>query len=319
MIPVSFEPPPVYFMHVPKSGGVSLGKWLRSAYAGGYFDLDLRQIINLTDRNVRGFRCYHDWHHGRSLFDWLNRPDLTVITMLRNPVERAISNFYYQQRYFVAHPEGFKVEYRAKLSRLSDMELSQCLDDQFLTPVLSNAESRHLGDRRDYGVFLVAVKQYAPTARSHALQRPHDIPQLVNVEDIPLLQSNACTWLDEMAVVGLTERYAESALMIGDLLGIPVPADLPRANVNPRRTDPAMRYQDQLAPEVVARLEELNCYDLELYSYAQELFKQQWARYQARPKRAYSIAAHIRPQFQPIKEAVKRVIRWRPQQYREAA
>ena len=54
-----FEPPPLYFMHVPKTGGLALGRWLRNAYGRGYFDLDLPQIAQLTGRDVRSFRCYH--------------------------------------------------------------------------------------------------------------------------------------------------------------------------------------------------------------------------------------------------------------------
>jgi hypothetical protein len=122
-----------------------------------------------------------------------------------------------------------------------------------------------------------------------------------------------------MAVVGLTERYAESMRLIADRFGLLIPTDLPRANLNPQRTSPAMRYQDQLGPDVVARLEELNRYDLELYAHARELFEQQWARYQAQPRRTYSIAAQMRSRLQPVKAAVKRVVRRRPPQNRENA
>ena len=69
------EPPPVYFMHVRKTAGFALGQWLRRAYGRDYFDLDLPQITKLTGRSIRDFRCYHAWHHGRSMFDWLGRAD----------------------------------------------------------------------------------------------------------------------------------------------------------------------------------------------------------------------------------------------------
>lgn len=41
-------------------------------------------------------------------------------------------------------------------------------------------------------------------------------------------------------------------------------------------------------------LEELNRYDMELYAHATELFEQQWARYQGRPRHVYSIAPRLR-------------------------
>ena len=310
MISLLFEPKPVYFMHVPKTGGCSLGKLLRSAYAGGYFDLSLKHITQLTDRNVMEFRCYHDWHNGQSMFEWLGRPNLSVITMVRKPVERAISHFNFQLRFQAAKPEVFKPEFLAQLGRLSDAELSECLDDQLVAHIISNAQSRHLGNRRDYGRFLSVIEGYAPDAQTHALQFPEDVPQLMNEDDMPTLSANAHTWLSEMAFVGLTERYVESVLLMSDLLGIPVPYDLPRANVNPLRTDPAMCYSAQLAPDIVARLEELNRYDLELYDHANDLFKQSWARYRARPNRTYSIAASLRVSLKGARSGLKSWLRF---------
>jgi hypothetical protein len=311
-----FEPPPLYFMHVPKTGGVALGNWLRRTYGRGYFDLDLPQIAQLTDRSIRDFRCYHAWHHGRSMFDWLGRADLVVITMLRDPVERVVSGFKHHQRIVAEAPTRFKQERLAMLRPIQNSRLEACLEDELITRMLNNGQVRLLGIRKDYAAFLSTVRQ---NRQGDALLRPYAVPLTVDRDNLPLLYANARAWLDEMAVVGLTERYAESMLLIADRLGLWIPTDLPRANLNPQRTSPAMRYQDQFGPEVVARLEELNRYDLELYAHAQELFEQQWARYQAKPQRTYSIAAHIRPRLQPVKAAVKRVIRWRPPQNRESA
>lgn len=302
---VLFEPAPVYFMHVPKTGGTTLAQWLRSAYGRGYFDLNLPQITRLANRDVRGFRCYHSWHHGRSLFDWLGRADLTVITILRDPVERAASAFGHRQRAHAQHPERFKPEFQARFRALPETDLREFLDDDLTVRDYSNAQSRLLGGRKDYGAFLAAVAQAEPAAQAEALLRPYQVPPITDMHDLPLLYANACAWLDEMAVVGLTERYAESMLLIGDLLGIPLPAHMPRANVNPQRTDPAMRYRDRLAPDVVARLEELNRQDQELYAHATELFEQQWARYRAKPRRTYSIAPRLRIPLRRAKSGLK--------------
>jgi hypothetical protein len=296
------EPPPVYFMHVPKTGGVALGQWLRRAYGSSYFDLDLPQIVGLTGRNIQDFRCYHAWHHDRSLFAWLGRADLIVFTMVRDPIERAVSAFKFHQRRLVEHPERFTDGYRATMKFLSEQTLEECLSSERVTEMLSDSQVRVLGSRRDYPAFIAARRQHHQTDR---LLRPYAVPWLGAHNTTSVLYTNASAWLDEMAVVGLTERYAESLLMIGDLLGIPVPADLPRANVNPQRTDPAMRYRDQLAPEVVAQLQEMNCYDQELYAHAQELFEQQWARYQTRPRRTYSIAPRLRTTLNRTKSGLK--------------
>jgi hypothetical protein len=250
------------------------------------------------------------------MFDWLGRSDLVVFTMLRDPIERVVSAFKSRQRRLIEAPTNFKQEYLALMRPIQSSRLEECLDHELITHMLSNGQVRLLGIREDYATFLTDLRQ---NRQDDALLRPYAVASLIDCDNLPLLYTNARSWLDEMAVVGLTERYAESLLMIGDLLGIPVPTEPPRANVNPQRTDPAMRYRDQLAPEVVARLEELNRYDLELYAHATELFEGQWARYQAKPRRTYSIAAHLRPRLQPVKAVVKRIIRWQSRQTRKGA
>ncbi|WP_165360940.1 sulfotransferase family 2 domain-containing protein [Candidatus Chloroploca sp. Khr17] len=301
---LKLEPPPLYFMHVPKTGGMALGQWLRRVYGTGYFDLNLPQITKLTGHRIQDFRCYHAWHHGRSMLEWLGRSDLTVITMLRDPVERVISAFKFHQRRAIEVPVNFKPEFLAMMRTVQHSRIEACLEHELITHMLSNGQVRLLGIRKDYAAFLAAVRR---NRQEDALLRPYDVPLLMDADDMPLLYANAHAWLNKMPIVGLTERYPESVLLVADLLGIPAPTEPPRANVNPQRTDPAMRYRDQLAPEVVARLEELNRYDLELYAHATELFEHQWARYRAKPQRTYSIAPRLRI---PLRGAESRLKRW---------
>jgi hypothetical protein len=97
-----------------------------------------------------------------------------------------------------------------------------------------------------------------------------------------------------MAIVGVNEHFNESVLLVCDVLGIPAPTSLPRANRNPQRTNQKERYRSTLAPRVAEQLAELTQHDQELYSIAYERFQQQWAQYQAHPRRTYSIAPRLR-------------------------
>lgn len=294
-------PPPIYFMHLPRTGGTGLGKWLRTAYGRrAYVDLQVSRLPGMDAARLRGFSCYHSWHLGRGMFEWLNRPDLSCITLLRHPIERAVSDMYGIQRAALDHGQRFTAACLADLQPWLRASPDDCIRSGVMDRLLTNVQCRILGSRREYtflqqaprGTFwqpLNAVSWFDfPWLDEHAPAADAD------------LQWDAASWLDAMAVVGLTERFAESLLLIGDLLGIPPPSDLPHANVNPKRVNDTMRYQDRLSPAALARLEELNQFDLDLYAQAQERFAEQWARYQARPRRTYSIAPRLRQLFHPL-------------------
>jgi hypothetical protein len=66
----------------------------------------------------------------------------------------------------------------------------------------------------------------------------------------------------------------------------------------------------------VSQLEELTSHDQEIYEVALERFHEQWSRYQAQPRRAYSIGAHMRhatippvqAALQPLRRIAKRIL-----------
>lgn len=293
-----FEPLPVFFMHVVKTGGMALGAWLRTNYGRGYVDVGARRLARYTLAELQQFRCYHSWHYGQGMLDLIGRTDLATMTMLRDPVERTVSGFLF----------GRRINQRAEQPLAELQELLR----RALPHLQANVQTRMLGKRADYTAFL---RQDTATER----ETPPIPGPLDRSDRTPPPFAAASAWLDDMSIVGLTERYTESVILMADLLGLPVPARFPSANVNPQRTTFTMRYCDLLDADIVAQLEELDRWDRELYAQATELFAAQWARYQARPQRTYSIAAHIRPRLRPLKADVKRVIRPRPRQNREGA
>ncbi|MCX6020025.1 MAG: hypothetical protein NTZ50_16265 [Chloroflexi bacterium] len=100
--------------------------------------------------------------------------------------------------------------------------------------------------------------------------------------------------LRTMPIVGLTERFYDSMHLIADMLGVPPPARRLTANINPQRHDFNLLYRSTLHPEALAKLEQINRYDFELYAIARDLFEAQWARFRTRRSRRYSISPRLK-------------------------
>jgi ubiquinone/menaquinone biosynthesis C-methylase UbiE len=81
---------------------------------------------------------------------------------------------------------------------------------------------------------------------------------------------------DEFAWVGLTERYDDSLKLLSYTFDWPPITDYKKHNVT---KNPIKR--DEIAPDIIQRIRELNQLDLQLYDYALELFDQRWAAMEA--------------------------------------
>ena len=303
---IHFEPPPTYFVHVPKTGGISLGTFLEANFRReDCVRLNPPKLAQLTPADLQHYRCYHAMHQGRVLLEMTGRSDLTCITMVRDPIERSVSQIYYLQRTIARIPETFTAAYLAQITPLLHADLSECLDHEAFVRAC-DSQIRTLGIREDYVPYF---KGSADAASGRSVLRPYDPPPLMDTGNKQLLLENARRWLAEMAVVGVTEYYTESVLLVCDALGIPAPANLPRLNVNPSRIDLTSRYRNQLTPAVVAQPANLTYHDQQLYDDATEIFRQQWASYQARPKRTYSIAPRVRQVAPWIHHSIQRTKR----------
>jgi uncharacterized protein YciW len=309
----TIEPPPAYFVHVPKTGGISLGRLLEDAYLPwDRVRLNPPVMRTVSLERFRRFRFYHSFHQGRRLLEMTDRSDLLTITMVRDPVERAVSQMLYLQRIVREIPHTFTPEYLASVAPIVNASLEDCVDHEAFAQAC-DSQIRTLGVMEDY----TPLFKGSPDATSgRSVVRPYPLPPLMDVDDTSQLLVNAKRWLSEIDVVGTTEQYRESVLMVSDLLGIPTPAHLPMLNANPGRGKTASHYRERLSPKLVSQLEELTAPDQELYAFAVERFHEQWSRYQAQPRRAYSIGAHVRQAtirpvqaaLQPLRRIAKRIL-----------
>jgi len=91
---------------------------------------------------------------------------------------------------------------------------------------------------------------------------------ILNVAGPETLEAAKRNLQADFAVVGLTERFDETVILLKRALGWRRPFHI-RMNVTPRR-----RRVDKLRPEIIEIIRSKNALDLELYNFAVSLFEQ---------------------------------------------
>ncbi len=126
-------------VHIPKCGGISFEHVLCSIYGKKRVWRRYDALAQLgragTDRPPEGVRCIHG-HFPSYTFDAL-APDADLVTWLRHPVERVISNYHH----FLRHPQPDNPCYRALRERNLSLESFAALDG------MRNEATRYLGGK----------------------------------------------------------------------------------------------------------------------------------------------------------------------------
>lgn len=129
----------VIFLHIPKAAGSTLNKILDKQYPanatfqihGGAIERSISSFKRMSQEEKVKLQCLRG-HQPFGLHEWLPQPS-TYITLLRDPVERLISHYYYVMRrephFLHDDAEGMSLEEYAG----SD-----------LSPELSNQQTRML-------------------------------------------------------------------------------------------------------------------------------------------------------------------------------
>jgi hypothetical protein len=219
--------PCVIFMHVPKTAGTTLHQIMARQYAPeATYVIDGRRV----DDSVSELRNLPDDQRQRlrcirghmrfGLHTLTDRPT-TYVAMLRNPVDRLVSLYRYVCRTKQHYMHEEVTKRGLSLRAFVESELSE---------VLENGQTRPLA----------------------GAERGHTPPNM-----LALAKAHVA---EHFAVVGLTERFDESLLLMKDELGW--------ADVSYERRNTASRptSSDELDPETRQVILQRNDLDAELYA-----------------------------------------------------
>jgi hypothetical protein len=236
------------FLHLPKVGGATLNKIIfencRSAASGS--DEKLLLFSGVCWFPGAGFYKPRDLEMYQYILPVLRRPDLRAV----------VGHFWYGLHEYVPHRTVYSTMLRDPVERILSLyhharwkkQVESSLEDFVATPPfreVDNDQTRRIcGVEPDIGQCTPAMLEKA----KHHLRR-------------------------DFAVVGLTERFEETVLLLSKALGWTGELARPRGNVSRNRVQ-----REELTASVRDRILERNALDVELYGYAAALMDEAIAR-----------------------------------------
>jgi hypothetical protein len=225
----------VVFVHIPKTAGSTLETMLRDQYSSAEtykinYNGSRKQVRRLKDA-LRLQRGTLRLVHGHMDFSWsaMMPADTRFFTLLRDPVDRVMSH-YYHYRQETATPLHPLAMHSSLLQWVRDCGIDE----------MDNGQTRRIAGAMPLPCGAVTSKT---------------------------LEQAKANLASKFAVVGLTERFDESQILIHREFGWPL-RRYPRRRVNAKRAQ-----RSEVGEDVLREIEKCNRFDLELYRFAVELFE----------------------------------------------
>ena len=239
----------VFFMHIPKTGGVSVETFLRSLVnpdeVAPYPRTEL--VANSGEPGFTQYR-YFFAHSPAYIAQLLPRP-LFKFSWLRDPVDRSISAY----NHILRHPDHRW--HQRLIAETSDFE--SFLDHPRLRLHLVDVMTRYFGldvnllsyaeNRQEADIVSKWIQTTLPD--KHAFARAKDR-------------------LLEFDFIGFCERMERDCRTLAELLGLPSTIPVPHVNSDP--SGETVRPRAQRTPELEKLIAKQSRYDIELYQFARE-------------------------------------------------
>ncbi|MDZ7657530.1 MAG: sulfotransferase family 2 domain-containing protein [Sulfurimicrobium sp.] len=224
---------PIVFVHIPKTGGMTFYSMIREIYRPSELHKinpaaeSIETYKNLPRARKDRLKAIYG-HMDYGLRDLLPA-DSAYVTLMRHPVERVISHFYYVRR-----TENDPRHELAMHSSLYDWVANCKLEE------MENGQTRKLSG-------MAAGVKFGECSTEVLAQAKTNIAR-------------------DFALVGITERYDETYLLMSRIFGWPI-KNYPSINV--AKWKPG---QSEIPAKTLRLIEKFNALDMELYDYATRLF-----------------------------------------------
>ena len=225
-------------MHIPKTGGMTLHAMLSKHFHAEEICPERHYPAALIPPGAAQKYRFFSAHASYDLFLRLPKP-AKIVTLFREPVARMISAYFFLRRFAI-------LDIHPRIAR--ELSLSQFL----------HWDNRHFLEEQ--------TNQTAGFLCGHKYLNPDGIPWRSKSEILDV----GFARIESMDFVGITEFMPESVARMWPAIGLEGEPEL--LTINARSKAEREADEAEVTPEIVARIEELNQIDIELYRFARERF-----------------------------------------------
>jgi hypothetical protein len=251
------RPPPLYFLHIPKTAGMSVIRWLtdRLTAEGRCPAFLWDQLVALDHHDTRRFTWFAG-HFGVELESFLGHR-LSMVTVLRDPVTRTVSHYEHVAR-DPQHPHHWRVSGRSQ-------SFAAFVEDRDNWSMIENFQARYL-TRGTISFTGYAGRYDATDAKTNRLSvLSEDARYLL---DPMYVRESAIAALQHRArVVGTTEQLRGFLCNVAKAFHLRPP---PEGETIPVENVALVPTATELAPVTLETIHRLTTIDRELYDWIKQ-------------------------------------------------
>jgi hypothetical protein len=245
---------PIYFLHIPKTGGLSVRQWVLQQVEASQAcqEVLLEGLFRVPSADLQRYALFSGHFHGylHGLLDTKPR----VVTVLRDPLSRTISHYNHIRR----------VENDPERHRVMSQSFDAFVADPENRRLIENFQARHLARPRQSLERLAAGMTDEAFARFELCQRADAASLQLSPDE---LLHTATETIERSEVIGTTDGLHGFLVRCAKAFGWPEPSpnDVPRVNLG------VMAEGFSISDETKARLHEMTAIDQVLYDRAHHM------------------------------------------------